>query len=131
MVIVTHRTSLIDLATRIIVVDDGRIVAGGPRDTVIEALQAGPRRKGAAMNPRLISAGARVVAVLEKLRVRVQPRIDVWLERMAIAQKEEQRGFEIDSDYAILQQEPLRARAAENDWRCLLDRRHVVGGQSH
>lgn len=41
LVIVTHRTSLIDLATRIIVVDDGRIVADGPRDKVIEALQAG------------------------------------------------------------------------------------------
>jgi len=41
MVIVTHRTSLIDLATRIIVVDDGRIVADGPREQVIEALQSG------------------------------------------------------------------------------------------
>ena len=41
LIIVTHRTSLIDLATRIIVVDDGRIVADGPRDKVIEALQTG------------------------------------------------------------------------------------------
>ena len=41
MVIVTHRTSLIDLATRIIVVDDGRIVADGPREQVVEALQSG------------------------------------------------------------------------------------------
>ena len=41
MVIVTHRTSLIDLADRIIVVDDGRIVADGPREQVIEALQSG------------------------------------------------------------------------------------------
>jgi ATP-binding cassette subfamily C protein LapB len=41
MVIVTHRTSLIDLATRIIVVDEGRIVADGPRDKVVEALQSG------------------------------------------------------------------------------------------
>ncbi len=41
MIIVTHRTSLIDLATRIIVVDDGRIVADGPRDQVVEALQSG------------------------------------------------------------------------------------------
>jgi len=41
VVIVTHRTSLIDLATRIVVVDDGRIVADGPRDKVIEALQSG------------------------------------------------------------------------------------------
>lgn len=41
VVIVTHRTSLIDLATRIIVVDEGRIVADGPRDQVVEALQSG------------------------------------------------------------------------------------------
>ena len=30
VVIVTHRTSLIELADRIIVMDDGRIVADGP-----------------------------------------------------------------------------------------------------
>ena len=41
MVIVTHRTSLIDLATRIIVVDDGRIIADGPREQVVAALQSG------------------------------------------------------------------------------------------
>ena len=41
LVIATHRTSLIDLATRIIVVDDGRIVADGSRDKVIKALQSG------------------------------------------------------------------------------------------
>jgi len=41
MVIVTHRTSLIDLATRIIVVDGGRVVADGPREQVISALQSG------------------------------------------------------------------------------------------
>jgi ATP-binding cassette subfamily C protein LapB len=41
LLIVTHRTSLIDLATRIIVVDEGRIVADGPRDKVIQSLQAG------------------------------------------------------------------------------------------
>ena len=41
LVVVTHRTSLIDLATRIIVIDDGKIVADGPREQVIEALQSG------------------------------------------------------------------------------------------
>lgn len=41
MVIVTHRTSLIDLADRIIVIDDGKIVQDGPRQQVIEALQSG------------------------------------------------------------------------------------------
>jgi ATP-binding cassette subfamily C protein LapB len=47
LVIVTHRTSLIDLASRIIVVDDGRIVADGPRDKVIQALQSGQVGKAA------------------------------------------------------------------------------------
>jgi ATP-binding cassette subfamily C protein LapB len=41
VVIVTHRTSLIDLADRILVIDGGRIVADGPRDTIVEALQSG------------------------------------------------------------------------------------------
>jgi len=41
IIIVTHRNSLLDLATRVIVVDDGRVVADGPRDQVIQALQSG------------------------------------------------------------------------------------------
>ncbi|HEX8957324.1 MAG TPA: ATP-binding cassette domain-containing protein, partial [Burkholderiaceae bacterium] len=41
MVIVTHRTSLMDLADRIIVLDDGVVVADGPKDRVIAALQSG------------------------------------------------------------------------------------------
>ncbi|MBU0750528.1 MAG: type I secretion system permease/ATPase [Gammaproteobacteria bacterium] len=41
LVIVTHRLSLMELAQRIIVIDDGRIVADGPKDQVTEALQSG------------------------------------------------------------------------------------------
>ncbi|MDX9995046.1 MAG: type I secretion system permease/ATPase [Rhodocyclaceae bacterium] len=41
MVIVTHRTTLLDLVGRIIVVDGGKIVADGPKDRVIEALRQG------------------------------------------------------------------------------------------
>ncbi len=41
MVIVTHRPSLMELADRIIVLDDGVIVADGPKDKVMAALQAG------------------------------------------------------------------------------------------
>jgi ATP-binding cassette subfamily C protein LapB len=41
VIVVTHRNSLLDLATRIIVVDEGRVVANGPRDQVIQALQSG------------------------------------------------------------------------------------------
>ena len=41
LLIATHRSSLIDLADRIVVVDDGRIVADGPRAEVLAALKAG------------------------------------------------------------------------------------------
>lgn len=41
VIIVTHRTSLLELADRIIVIDDGKIVADGPRQTVLEDLQSG------------------------------------------------------------------------------------------
>ena len=41
MIIVTHRNSLLELATRVIVLDDGKVVADGPRDQVIQALQGG------------------------------------------------------------------------------------------
>ncbi len=41
MLMVTHRTSLLDMADRIIVVDGGKIVADGPREQVIEALRSG------------------------------------------------------------------------------------------
>ncbi|MBI3095521.1 MAG: type I secretion system permease/ATPase [Rhodocyclales bacterium] len=41
MIIVTHRMSLIDLAERMIVIDDGKIVTDGPRKQVVESLQAG------------------------------------------------------------------------------------------
>ena len=41
LIIATHRSSLIDLAERVIVINEGRIVADGPRDEVLEALKAG------------------------------------------------------------------------------------------
>jgi ATP-binding cassette subfamily C protein LapB len=41
LVLVTHRTSLLSLVNRAIVVDAGKIVADGPRDRIMEALQAG------------------------------------------------------------------------------------------
>lgn len=47
LVIVTHRLSLLDLAHRIVVLDGGRVVADGPRDKVVEALQSGKVGKAA------------------------------------------------------------------------------------
>ena len=39
--VVTHRNSLLEMVDRILVVDNGRLVADGPRDSVIQALQQG------------------------------------------------------------------------------------------
>jgi ATP-binding cassette subfamily C protein LapB len=41
VVLVSHRTSLLDLVDRLIVIDSGKIVADGPKAQVIEALQSG------------------------------------------------------------------------------------------
>ena len=41
MVVVTHRMSLLALAKRVIVMDQGRIVADGPKEAVLEALNSG------------------------------------------------------------------------------------------
>lgn len=39
LILVTHRPSLIQLVDRLIIIDEGRVVADGPKEKVIEALQ--------------------------------------------------------------------------------------------
>ena len=39
--VVTHRNSLLEMVDRIIVIDNGKLVADGPRDSVVNALQQG------------------------------------------------------------------------------------------
>jgi ATP-binding cassette, subfamily C, bacterial LapB len=46
MVLVTHRTSLMDLVDRLIVIDRGAIVADGPKEKVVEALRTGKVGRG-------------------------------------------------------------------------------------
>ena len=41
VVLVTHRTSLLSMVDRVIVIDGGKVVADGPRDRIMEALQSG------------------------------------------------------------------------------------------
>ena len=41
LIVVTHRTSLLSLVDRILVIDAGKVVADGPRDKVVEALRKG------------------------------------------------------------------------------------------
>lgn len=63
------------------------------------------------MSSRGFSPMRRVAAWLELARLRVQPAADPALNRLPDADKaDEHRGFLADSDYAILQQEPLRAK---------------------
>jgi ATP-binding cassette subfamily C protein LapB len=44
LLLVTHKASLLSMVERLIVLDNGKIVADGPRDSVIEALQKGQLR---------------------------------------------------------------------------------------
>jgi ATP-binding cassette subfamily C protein LapB len=41
LVLVTHRASMLDLVTRLIVIDNGKIVADGPKERVLEVLKQG------------------------------------------------------------------------------------------
>lgn len=41
LLLITHRSPLLTLANRIIVIDNGKIIADGPKDTVMEALRQG------------------------------------------------------------------------------------------
>lgn len=47
MIVITHRTSLLELADRIVVIDTGKIVADGPKEQVITALRQGRIGKAA------------------------------------------------------------------------------------
>ncbi len=47
LVLVTHRTTLLPLATRVIVVDHGKIMADGPREQILQALASGRITKAA------------------------------------------------------------------------------------
>jgi len=47
MLLVTHRASLLSLVSRVLVMDNGRVVADGPRDKVLQALAAGKIKGGA------------------------------------------------------------------------------------
>jgi ATP-binding cassette subfamily C protein LapB len=41
LLLITHRLSMLSLVDRLLVLDDGRLVADGPKDAVIEALRKG------------------------------------------------------------------------------------------
>jgi len=41
MLLISHRSGLFDLVSRIIVIDSGKVVADGTKEDVIDALRAG------------------------------------------------------------------------------------------
>ncbi len=45
VLLVTHRTALLDLVDRLIVLDGGKVAADGPKESVLKALQQGLRRE--------------------------------------------------------------------------------------
>ncbi len=62
------------------------------------------------MTARLIAAAKRVRAVLEAIRLKVQPDVDRWLSAWKTDPDLPEPDFVADADYYIVQQEPLRAR---------------------
>jgi len=47
LVLITHRTSLLQLVDRLIVLDQGRLIADGPKQKVLEALSSGQLKRAA------------------------------------------------------------------------------------
>jgi ATP-binding cassette subfamily C protein LapB len=41
LILITHKTSMLDLVDRLIVMDRGRVVANGPKEMVLSALRSG------------------------------------------------------------------------------------------
>jgi membrane fusion protein, adhesin transport system len=59
---------------------------------------------------RLTAALGRVHGWLESIRLRIQPRIDLWLADWKENPEARDAGFVQDADYFMIHQEPLRAR---------------------
>jgi ATP-binding cassette subfamily C protein LapB len=41
LILITHRSSMLSLVNRLIVIDNGRVVADGPKDQILKALAGG------------------------------------------------------------------------------------------
>ncbi|MGU5817638.1 type I secretion system permease/ATPase [Aeromonas hydrophila] len=69
LVLVTHRTSLLNLVDRIIVVDDGRVVADGPKNEIIAAMTSPGEQpsgmKKAAAQPAAVQTTSDTAAKVE------------------------------------------------------------------
>ncbi|HAT04294.1 MAG TPA: type I secretion system permease/ATPase, partial [Aeromonas salmonicida] len=50
LILITHKTAMLDVASRVIVVEQGQIVADGPKDVVLQQLKEGKVRVQEASN---------------------------------------------------------------------------------
>ena len=44
LILITHKTSMLDVASRVIVIEQGQIVADGPKEAVLQQLKEGKVR---------------------------------------------------------------------------------------
>ncbi|MCM2972053.1 type I secretion system permease/ATPase [Larsenimonas suaedae] len=51
MILITHKSAMLDIAERVIVLDGGRVIADGPKDTVLASLNSGKASSGNATEP--------------------------------------------------------------------------------
>ena len=58
LVMVTHRPAVLELVTRVVVMDAGRVVMDGPKAAVLAALSGAPAQRPAAATPPATPAGA-------------------------------------------------------------------------
>lgn len=65
LVLVTHRTSLLNVVDRIVIVDDGRIVADGPKNEIIAALSAPADQAAQSAQPSQSKAAPQKTAAAE------------------------------------------------------------------
>ncbi|ARU90156.1 type I secretion system permease/ATPase [Pseudomonas sp. M30-35] len=63
LVVVTHRPSMLSLVDRIIVIDDGNVVADGPKDHVLASLAGKPPRSASAARQAVKPVAKKEVAV--------------------------------------------------------------------
>ncbi|MCP3289818.1 ATP-binding cassette domain-containing protein, partial [Aeromonas hydrophila] len=50
LILITHKTSMLDVASRVIVVEQGQVVADGPKEAVLQQLKEGKVRVQEASN---------------------------------------------------------------------------------
>ncbi|WP_446739923.1 hypothetical protein [Pseudomonas sp. TH31] len=81
LVVVTHRPSLLALVQRIVVVEDGKVVADGPKETILAAMNSNSRKpvpqnapKGDSDNP--VSVGAMSLSTRKTRPVAAVPATD-------------------------------------------------------